>query len=199
MAVRRVILTLLGPVGWAPPGIDPERFRAAMAEDVVDLISMMTEVTPGIATMAVDRPLAEAIAWPGMPIYELPARTADAAFAAAGADGYDQAVVIAADAPDVPGLVLAKLLRPLTTRPVAVAATGEGGPLLGVATRLPAPGWLPGIDLDTTPVGTVTGAAPEPGQVAVTRSWRRLRGPAELAALDPAVEGWEVTRALLGG
>jgi hypothetical protein len=33
----------------------------------------------------------------------------------------------------------------------------------------------------------------------VAPAWRRLRGPDDLATLDPAVEGWDTTRALLGG
>jgi len=41
--------------------------------------------------------------------------------------------------------------------------------------------------------------APQPGDVSSAPEWRRLRGPAELASLDPALEGWENTRALLGG
>ena len=41
--------------------------------------------------------------------------------------------------------------------------------------------------------------APKPGDVTSTPEWRRLRGAAELASLDPALEGWENTRILLGG
>ena len=41
---RRVIVTLLGPVRWAPPGVDLARWRAALAEDVVDLLAMLNEV-----------------------------------------------------------------------------------------------------------------------------------------------------------
>ncbi len=78
-----------------------------------------------------------------MRVYDLPEPTVNAAFAAAAADGFEQAAVIAADAPDVPGLVLGKLLRPLTTRPVAVAPAEREAGLLGVASRLPAPDWLP--------------------------------------------------------
>jgi hypothetical protein len=33
----------------------------------------------------------------------------------------------------------------------------------------------------------------------LTPSWRRLRSRADLAALDPDLEGWEATRALLTG
>jgi hypothetical protein len=62
---------------------------------------------------------------------------------------------------------------------------------------LPAPDWLPEIDLDTTAPDAVRAAAPRPADVVVTPAWRRLRGPADLASLDPAVEGWDATRLLL--
>jgi hypothetical protein len=191
-----------------PPGVDPGRWRAALVEDVVDLLAMVEQAEPAIAVAAADRALAEQVVWPGMPIYELTERTVNAALAAVAADGYDQAAVIAADAPDLPGLVLGKLLRPLTSKPVAVApdaAAGRGagpdapggGGLLGLAARLPVPDWLPEVDLDRTDPAAVRAAAPHPGEVAVTPAWRRLRGPGDLATLDPAVEGWDATRLLL--
>ena len=199
--VRRAVVALLGRATWTPPGIDPAAWRSALAEDVVDLIATLAEAQPGVAATAADRPLAEAIVWPEMPVYEIPTRSAgavNAVLAACGADGYDQVAVLAADAPDVPGLILGKLLRPLSSRAVAVAPAGPDGPgLLGVAVRLPAPAWLPDIDLDRTTVDEVRAAAPRPAQVAVTPGWRRLRGPADLATLDPAIEGWENTRSLL--
>ncbi|WP_369799883.1 hypothetical protein [Micromonospora sp. HK10] len=117
-----------------------------------------------------------------------------------GLGGYDQAAVVVADAPHVPGLVLGKLLRPLSSRPVAVAPVeGDGPGLLGVAARLPVPDWLPALHLDTATPAQVRAAAPGPGDVAVTAGWRRLRGPGDLGSLDPAVEGWDATRALLSG
>ncbi|RKR88441.1 hypothetical protein BDK92_2769 [Micromonospora pisi] len=195
---RRLVVTLLGPVHWAPPGTDPIRWQTALAEDVVDLIATLSEAEPAIAATAAERPLADAVAWPGMPIYDLPVRTVGAALAAAAADGYDQAAVIVADAPDLPGLILGKLLRPLSSRKVAVAPAAPTGPgLFGVASRLPAPAWLTEVDLDTTDADTLRAAAPDPTEVAVAPGWRRLRGPADLATLDVAVEGWETTRALL--
>ncbi|MFC0503290.1 hypothetical protein [Micromonospora costi] len=195
--VRRVVVALLGPVTWAPPGVDPVRWRTALAEDTVDLLAMLTEVDTAVAVTPADRAVADAVTWPDMAVYEVPEPTPSAVFAALS--GYDQAAVIAADAPDLPGLTIGKLLRPLTSRPVAVAPA-EGGPgLLGVAARLPVPPWLPPVDLDETLPAAVRAAAPRPGDLAVTPAWRRLRGPADLAALDPAVEGWEATRALLSG
>ncbi|SCF12375.1 hypothetical protein [Micromonospora mirobrigensis] len=196
--VRRVVVALLVPVPWTPPGIDPGRWRAALAEDVVDLLATLDEVETAVAVTPEDRWLADEVVWPGTAVHEVPTPTVDAVLAAL--TGYDQAAVIAADAPDVPALTLGKLLRPLTSRPVAVApAQGTGPGLLGLATRLPAPEWLPPVDLDTAVPDDVRSAAPQPGDVAVTAGWRRLRGPGELATLDPAFEGWEATRALLSG
>lgn len=197
---RRVVVALLGPVAWAPPGIDPARWRTALAEDVVDLLATLNEVETAVAVTPADRWLADAVVWPGTTVLEVPEPTANAVFAALAGSGYDQAAVVVADAPDVPGLPLGKLLRPLSSRPVAVAPVeGGGAGLLGVAARLPVPEWLPTLDLDSAAPAEVRAAAPRPGDVAVTAGWRRLRGPADLATLDPAVEGWEATRALLSG
>ncbi|MFD0821860.1 hypothetical protein ACFQ0D_26895, partial [Micromonospora zhanjiangensis] len=119
--VRRAVVVLVGPVEWVPPGIDPVHWRTALVEDVVDLLAMVEQAEPAIAVTAPDRELAERVAWPMMPIHQLPDRTVNAALAAVAADGYDQAAVIAADAPDLSGRVLGQLLRPLTSKPVAVA------------------------------------------------------------------------------
>jgi hypothetical protein len=195
---RRVVVALLGPVAWSPPGTDPARWRAALAEDVVDLLATLSEVETAVAVTPEDRWLADAVVWPDMAVHEVPAPTVNAVLGALS--GYDQAAVVAPDAPDVPGLTLGKLLRPLSTRPVAVApAEGAGPGLLGVAARLPVPEWLPELDLDGAFPADVRAKAPSPGDVAVTAAWRRIRGPADLATLDPAVEGWEATRALLSG
>jgi hypothetical protein len=193
-----VVVALLGPVAWTPPGIDPARWRTALAEDVVDLLATLHEVETAVAVTPADRWLAEAVVWPGTAVHEVDVPTVNAVLAALS--GYDQAAVIAADAPDVPALTLGKLLRPLTTRPVAVAPVeGGGAGLLGVAARLPVPEWLPAVDLDAAVPADVRSGAPHPGDVAVTAGWRRLRGPADLATLDPAFEGWDATRALLTG
>lgn len=197
--MRRVVVTLLVPVPWSPPGVDLRAWRAALAEDVVDLLARLSAADAAIAAAPGDRDLAEEIAWPGMKIYDVPAATVLPVLAAAATDGYDQAAVIAADAPDVPGMTLGKLLQPLDSRAVAVAPAGPGGGLLGVATNLPAPNWLAEHDLDTATPQWLRRTAPAPGEVTSTAQWRRLRGPAELATLDPALEGWENTRALLGG
>ncbi|MGK5679094.1 hypothetical protein [Actinoplanes sp. URMC 104] len=196
---RRLVAALLVPVTWSPPGVDLGAWRAALAEDVVDLLARLAQAEAAIAATADDLELAKEIAWPGMRIYEVPTATFLPVLAAASTDGFEQAAVIAADAPDLPGMILGKLLRPLESKAVAVAPGGPGNGLLGLATSLPAPSWLADHDFDTASAQVVRRGAPKPGDVSSTPEWRRLRGPAELASLDPALEGWENTRALLGG
>jgi hypothetical protein len=197
--VKRVVVALLVPVPWHPPGVDAGAWRTALAEDVVDLLARLTQAESAVAATAADRALAEQIAWPGMRIYEVATPTIRPVLEVAAGDGFEQAAVLAADAPDVPGMVLGKLLQPLESRPVAVAAGGAAGGVLGVASTLPPPAWLTDHDLDSASAMRLRRTAPRPGDVQSTTEWRRLRGPADLASLDPALEGWENTRALLGG
>jgi hypothetical protein len=196
---KRVVVALLTPVTWSPPGTELSRWRAALAEDVVDLLARLAQAEPAIAATAGDLELAREIAWPGMPIYEVPTATVLPVLRAAEKDGFDQAAVLAADAADVPGMILGKLLRPLSSKPVAVAPTGQESGLLALAARLPVPEWLTDTDLDTATPMTVRRNAPQPSFIESTAEWRRLRGPYDLATLDPALEGWENTRAILGG
>jgi len=189
---------MLAPPAWTPPGVEPATWRRALADDAVDLLAMLAEVEPALAVAEADRPLATAVAWPSMRVYALPELTIGNVLAAAASDGYEQAAVLAGDAPDLPGMMIAKLLRPLTTRAAAAApdATSASG-LLGIASRLPAPAWLSEIDLDGATVATVRGAAPAATDVIGTPGWHRLRTATALARLDPALDGWEATRAIL--
>ena len=191
-----VVIVLLTPVAWAPPGVERGAWRAALAEDVVDLLAPLPRIQPAIGAVTADLPLAAEIAWPSMRVYELKRASVRAALQAAAADGYQRAAVIFADAPDLPAMLVGKLLRPLSTREVAVAPATGGG-LLAVAACLPVPDWLPDLDPDTGDPAHARLDAPRPGMVAAAPSWHRLRGPADLRRLDPALDGWEATRALL--
>jgi hypothetical protein len=193
---RRVVIALLTPVAWAPPGAGAAHWRRALAEDVVDLVASLAAADGAIASRRDDAGLAADIAWPGMPVYE--AETPRDALERAAADGYDQAAVLVGDAPDLPGLLVGKLLQPLGTRHAAVSPARNGG-LIGVAARLPVPAWFPDLDLDGAAAADVRAAAPRRALVAETPGWHRLRGPADLARLDPALDGWDTTRALLSG
>jgi len=198
---RAAALLLSGPPAAraCPPGIAPAEFARAMAEDVADLLSDLPGLEPVVAA-APDRVAdAEDVVWPGTPVLEVAGRPVDVLAALAG-QGYDEAAVFAADVPDLPGLLVAKPFSALSTAPVA-AAPADGGGLVALACRLPVPAWLPvDIDLDEPyAVERLKAAAPSPGDVVLTPAWRRLRRREDLAALDPDLEGWEATRALLAG
>jgi 2-phospho-L-lactate guanylyltransferase (CobY/MobA/RfbA family) len=176
-----------------------EDWRAALAEDVVDLLARLSAASAAVACVAADRELAESIAWPGMAVWEVASATIRPVFEAAALEGFDQAAIVASDAPDVPGMVLGKLLQPLESKAVAVAPGGPSGGALGVAARLPLASWVGDVSLDDATAQVLRRGAPSPGDVATTAAWRRLRGAAELASLDMGLEGWDNTRVLLGG
>lgn len=195
---RRVAVALLAPPTWCPPGIDSASWRLALAEDVLDVLATLAGVDAAAAIPAADAGLLSRLGWPGLRAYAVPALDVDAVLAAASRDGFEQAVLLAADAPDLPGMLIAKLLRPLTSRPVAAApAVGGAGGLLGLSAALPAPGWLPSAGLDGLTPQSLRRLAPALTDVAPAPGWHRLRSPDDLARLDPRLEGWDATRALL--
>ncbi|MGA8116847.1 MAG: hypothetical protein WCA46_24695, partial [Actinocatenispora sp.] len=150
MTARCVVVLLTAPT-WTPPGVDPARWRRALAEDVVDLLSTLADVDVAIAATAADAPLAEAIRWPGTTIHCLPGNEPRpvAALRAAASAGYDQALVLAADLPDLPALLVGKLFRPLTSRTVVAAPVLPDRPgMIGLASQLPVPAWLAEADPD---------------------------------------------------
>lgn len=193
---RAAALLLTGPpaVNACPPGIDPVDFARAMAEDVVDLLAGMADLDVVIA-YAPDRAAdAEAIRWPDSTL--LPAEP-DAVSVLDGLAGlrYDVGAVVVPDAPDLPGLVVAKPFSALSGGLVAAAPSSTGG-LVMLASRLPVPEWLAAarpVSLD----GAVDLRPTRRRDVRTTPGWHRLRTPADIARLDPDLEGWDATRALL--
>src|SRR5215207_5001429 len=191
---RAAVLLLSGPPASraCPPGVAPDAFARALAEDVADLLADLPGLDALVAA-APDRVAdAEDVVWPGTPVLETGLGTPMDVFAALATRGYDEAAVVVADAPDLPGLLVAKPFSALATARVA-AAPARGGGLVALATRLPAPQWLPAdVDLDEPyAVERLRAAAPEPADLALTTPWRRLRSREDLAALDPELEGWE--------
>ena len=205
----------------APPGIDPEDFRLALLEDTYEVVAGLDLVVPALVLDPPDQPDAEAITWPGTAIVR--ERTLAGAFAALHGLGADEAVLVAPDAPDLPPLLIGKLFRALGSTPAAACqaqapldavtpAPGKRPPtrgttphgLVALAARLPLPGWLAaaldGVDLDTPDaLARLRAAAPRPGLVPQGPGWHRIRTPADVRLLDPGLEGWENTRALLEG
>jgi hypothetical protein len=196
----RCAIALIGPASAPPPGISPGQWRAALAEDVADLLAGLANVQSAVAATADDRELAESLIWPGTPIFMIRHARPAAALQAATDAGFSEAVVIAADAPDLPELHVGKLFRGLGSHPVA-AAPASGGGLIGLAARLPVPSWLLSADpaLETATLAMLRAAAPVPRSVAAAPSWHRLRSPADIHLLDPGLEGWDATRTLLSG
>jgi Uncharacterized protein conserved in bacteria (DUF2064) len=112
-----------------------------------------------------------------------------------------EVVVLAGDAPDLPPLLVAKMFAAFDKADVAVCPC-EGGGLVALGVRLPTPGWLRAADvsLDTPDaVARLAAAAPRRRALAIGPGWRRMRRPEDTRRLDPGLEGWEATRALLSG
>ena len=201
-----VVLADRAAAAAAPPGVDGREYALAMCEDVLELVADLSIVTAAVLCLdrGDDRWLADvtALTWPGTVVE--PASTGStgspgaavlAALALADRHGVDAAAVLAADAPDLPGLLLGKLFRALGGHEVAVSAA-DGGGLVALASRLPSPAWLTAaqasLDADSL---LVKGSAD--GRVSVGPSWHRLRAPLDVRRLDPGLEGWATTRSLL--
>ncbi|MEU6413771.1 hypothetical protein [Microbispora sp. NPDC046933] len=190
--MSRVVAVLVTPgmADAAPPGVDPAEFLTAMAEDTYEMVAGLELVRPVILSAGV--PGLEDIAWPGTPV--LPIASPADAFAALPQEG--EAVVVSADAPDLPPLLIGKLFRELGRAHLAVCPA-EGGGAVAVAARLPVPEWAaPDLD-EPDVVAAMRRRAPGRRMVATGPGWHRLRKPQDVARLDPGLEGWDNTRALL--
>lgn len=184
---ERVAVLLLGAslAPAAPPGCDGMALAAAMAEDVLTVFAELDGIDEAIAfQQPANGELARSIAWPGTVFIE--ALTPTGVLRRTAELGYQQAALVVADAPDLPGLHLAKAFSALDSAVAATALAVNGGMVI-LASRLPSPADLDSVDMD----------GPPPPGVRQTLPWRRLRQPADLARLDPGLEGWETTRALL--
>ena len=189
--MRRVVAVVATASG------DP--LALAMLEDTVDLVTQMREVEPALALPADADPRAHEVTWPGtLTVPAAGAAVVPVLDALAGA-GADEAAAVAGDVPDLPPLLLGKLHSALTGAQVAVCPSYDGT-LIAVASRLPVPGWLrdlsPALD-DPDALASLRAAAPA-RSLHVGPGWHRIRTADDLARLDPRLEGWEATRAVLG-
>jgi hypothetical protein len=155
-----------------PPGVDPEAFRRAMLDDAFEVLDDLANVTASVADEA----------------------TPYAALLVLAARGATIGVVTSGDAPDLPGLLVGKLYGACEDAQAGVLPASDGT-LTALASRLPPGDWLRGITLDST-LADVHAAAPA-NAVVVGPGWHRLRRPEDVSRLDPRLEGWHATRALL--
>lgn len=197
MTEDRVVAVLVTPsaADAAPPGVDAGDFLTAVAEDTYELVAGLDFVSPVVVTSV---PGMEEIVWPGTPVVEIPDLSGGALVRAAfAALPYgEQAVLLSADAPDLPPLLIGKLFRELGRARIAVCPDTGGG-TVALAAHLPYPDWAAvGFD-DLDPVKALRASAPGSRMVARGPGWHRLRAPGDIGLLDPGLEGWENTRALL--
>jgi hypothetical protein len=195
---RVVVLVVPAADGWAPPGSDPRRWRLAMAEDTYEVLAGLDLVECAVAVVGGDDAAVAGVAeltWPGTPVFAV-----GEPYDAVQRVGPAEAVVLVGhDAPDLPGLLVGKLFRALGSADAAVCPATDGS-LVALGIKVPTADWLralrPGPD---TTLAELDAAKPRRLAVGVGPGWHRLRGPADLATLDPGLEGWESTRAMLTG
>lgn len=175
----------------APRGVDARSWLEAVAEDTYEMVSGLELVTPVLVTSV---PGLDEIVWPGTEVISI--AEDESLRSILGRLGGDQAAVIAGDAPDLPPLLVGKLFRELGRAQITVSPAERGG-AVALACSLPAPAWAdPDLD-DPDLVATLRAQAPGSRMVATTPGWHRLRTPDDVERLDPGLEGWDNTRALL--
>ena len=183
----------------------PAALASALLEDVIDLVSEMPMVTPMVATVS-SRGGHDAghLTWPTTAVIDVAERTgvADALRAlAAAAPGAVAVTLLAPDVPDLPALLVGKLFSAVAgpRRPVVAVCPARGGGAVAVAAAVPLPGWLAasGVRLDDADALDRLRADAPQGGVVVVPGWHRIRTLADLSLLDPALEGWDATRAYL--
>jgi hypothetical protein len=197
-AARRrvaVVLARYDASRAAPVGVDSSAFAAACLLDSYEVVADLIGVTSGIAGPA---SVAEML-WPGA--LHLPADITVLTMARQLSEVADELVVLPADLPDLPGLVLAKLFKVLHRTDIAIAPERGGDGCAAIGLSLPLADWIPddAFDLDHNPFERLSAAAPRRSRCTLAPGWHRLRTPNDLRRLDPGLEGWEETRALLAG
>jgi hypothetical protein len=197
-AARRraaVVLARYGASSAAPEGIDPASFAAASLLDCYEVVADLIGVKSGIA----GPPSVADMLWPGA--LHLPTDITVGAMADQLGGVADELVVLPADLPDLPGLVLAKLFKVLHRTDIAIAPERAGAGCAAIGVSLPLAEWIPddAFDLDHNPYPRLSTIAPRRSRWALAPTWHRLRTPADVSRLDPGLEGWEETRALLEG
>jgi hypothetical protein len=185
----------------APPGVDPAAFARAMFEDLYDTLSTLELVDTAVVVAPGARDDVLPLLWPGAPVHEASPPHVTEALSVLGESGASAALVVAADAPDLPQMLIGKAMRALGRADVAYCEAAGGG-LVFLAARCPVPDWVASADPDLDDAETrrrLHSAAPRRTAVAATPGWHRLRRSGDLALLDPGLEGWDVTRSLLAG
>jgi hypothetical protein len=184
-----------GASAAAPDGIDSGAFAWACLADCYEVAADMVEVESGIA----GPPRVAELLWPGA--WHLPDGLGVLELAHRMTGLVEELVVLTADVPDLPGLVLAKIFRVLHRLDLVVAPQRNGMGCVAIGIALPPRDWLTEdlLDLERNPAAQLPSGRAERRRWTLAPAWHRLRRPDDLAYLDPGLEGWEQTRALLAG
>ncbi len=190
---RRIALTIASYAAVPPPGTDPDAFAAAALADTYEVLAGLEGITSGIAGSDAHRELL----WPDSVLRP----DSGVRGLADGATGdFDALVLVPADVPDLPPLVVAKVFKALVRADLCLAPARNGGGLAALGLQLPWPDWLPDdLDLDEDPYPELARRVPDRRLLTRAPDWHRLRSPADTNRLDPGLEGWEETRAVLSG
>jgi glycosyltransferase A (GT-A) superfamily protein (DUF2064 family) len=195
----------VGVVVLAVPAAEPlpvadvtrARLEAALLADAVDNAESLAVTTVAVLCTPAQSDAVTASAGVDTAVWTDGAPTVRGAATQAAAAGAERVVVIASDAPHLPGLLVGKLFRPLGRVDVTVSPDPRGF-AVAIGLRLPMADWIGDIDLDQPDVAeALSRRAPRPALVRATPGWRRLREPADFAALHAGVDGADLTRALL--
>ncbi|TDU91691.1 hypothetical protein EV138_5302 [Kribbella voronezhensis] len=199
---RRVVVLVVPAVGtWAPPGRSPETWRLALAEDTYEVLASLDRVDVAVAVVGGDESSVadiSALTWPGTAVYSVdPTRPVLDALSGVGPAA--AAVAVSYDAPDLPGLLIGKLFRALSSADLAVCPA-EDGSQVAIGVNFPVAPWVasaaPTFD---TSLAELERLKPRRHAVAIGPGWHRLRSAGDIARLDPGLEGWDATRAVLRG
>ena len=190
-----VVLARYDASSAAPDGIDSAAFADACLLDSYEVVADLIGVTSGIA----GPPSVTEILWPGA--LHLANDVTVPTISRQLSDEADELVVLPADVPDMPGLVLAKLFKVLHRTDIAIAPERTGNGCAAIGVSLPLADWIPedAFDLDDNLFTRLSAIAPRRSQCTLAPAWHRLRTPTDVAQLDPGLEGWEETRTLLSG
>lgn len=196
---RRCVVVLACCRAVPPPGIDADAYADACLIDSYEAIAGMSGITAGLAG---ESDLLEEIRWPE----DLLITTAEVSVRsiadrlARDDHGFDEVIVLPADVPDLPELIIANIARALSRADVAVAPEIGGTAVAALGVRMPWPDWLDrDLDLETDPYEELQEIAPRRNLVVHTPGWHRMRTPESVHRLDPGLEGWDNVRLLLSG
>jgi glycosyltransferase A (GT-A) superfamily protein (DUF2064 family) len=173
------------------------RLEEALLADAVDSAESLSVATVGVLCAPSHSEAVAGSAGVGTAVWTAATPTVRGAATRAAAAGAERVVVIASDAPHLPGLLVGKLFRPLGRVDVTVSPDPRGF-AVAIGLRLPVPDWVGELDLDRPDVvDALSRRAPRRALVRATTGWRRLREPADFAALHAGIDGADLTRALL--